>query len=136
MVKEYLEAVRKDYLKIEIKKRQMYVMRSKLLQGVNFDEKTSSTMPSDQTNKITITVMELEKELNEQIESILERRVTATRMICSISNPYAMEIVSKRYLENMEWEQIQKEVCYSYRQMFRLCKEAYDELEKGGTKWH
>lgn len=134
MVKDFLESVRKDYIVVETKKRQMYVMRSKLLQGVNYDEKSTSPNASDQLHKISISLIQMEEELNGEIAKIMADRIKATRMIASISNPNAMQIISKRYLENLSWEQIQKESCYSYSQMFKLCKKAYVELENNEIK--
>lgn len=99
MVKEFLESVRQDWAKVEAKQNQIDMLQAKLLQGVNFDEKGSSTSPSDTVNQITIKTLELKKELEQQIDDILDNRKRAMRLIDTLDEPVQIEILYKRFLE-------------------------------------
>lgn len=132
MVKEFLESVRQDWAKVEAKQNQIDMLQAKLLQGVNFDDKGSSTSPSDTVNQITIKTLELKKELEQQIDDILDNRKRAMRLIDTLDEPVQIEILYKRFLENESWSNILRDTSYSRTMIFANCRQAIDKLEQRG----
>lgn len=132
MVKEYLESIRSDIVRLEYKKQEYEKIKAKLLKGVNFDEKSMSTTPSDTTKNVTLQLLKYEEELQQQIAKIIERRKEAIKLIDTLQNPVHIEILTKRFLENKSWATIINETAYSRTMIFDNCRQAIDILEERG----
>lgn len=77
-----------------------------------------------------IKIVDLEREVNDQIDELIDIKTDITHMIAKLQNPEYRLVLELRYLNMKSWEQISVELGYNSRHARRMRDEAICELEK------
>ena len=75
-----------------------------------------------------IQIMELEAEINRDMISLVELKKDIIRRIKAVENAELQTILELRYLSYMRWEEIAIELGYGIDNVFRLHRNALDEI--------
>ena len=75
-----------------------------------------------------IQIMELEAEINRDMIRLVELKKDIIRRIKSVENAELQTILDLRYLSYMRWEEIAIELGYGIDNVFRLHRNALDEI--------
>ena len=75
-----------------------------------------------------IQIMELEAEINRDMIKLVELKKDIIRRIKSVENAELQTILELRYLSYMRWEEIAIELGYGIDNVFRLHRNALDEI--------
>ena len=67
-----------------------------------------------------LKIMELEQYINEQIQELVRLKKEIASVIKAINNPEYETILEMRYLSFMSWDEIQYQMEYSQRYMFKI----------------
>ena len=91
--------------------------------------------PSRQQMADTICkIVDLEREINEDIDRLVDLKAEARRAINAVSNPDQQLILELRYLCYKPWNEIMTELGYSEPTIYRLHGEALKKILVPGEK--
>lgn len=93
----------------------------------------SETPPSGTRNihpmeGIVVKIIDLEREINEDIDTLVDLKREITGVIKSIKNPEYQTLLELRYLCFRSWEQIAVTMGYSLQHIFRLHDKALNTI--------
>ena len=97
---------------------------------------TLSDMPRpDSPNKQRMAdtickIVDLEREINEDIDRLVDLKAEARRVINAVSDPDQQLILELRYLCYKPWEQIAVDMGYELRWLYRLHHRALDAVSE------
>ena len=87
--------------------------------------------PSRQQMADTICkIVDLEREINEDIDRLVDLKAEARRVINAVSDPDQQLILELRYLCFKSWEQIAVDMGYELRWLYRLHHRALDAVSE------
>jgi len=126
--KEYLSQAWKIKTRLEAMKEQLDFLKSTTtnIASQPAGNPVSGTKNIHKTEDAIIRYIDYEERMKKQ-RAILDEINTA---INNVSHPTAQVILVKRFLKNMSWDKISDELYISNSQVYRLYKEALDEIKK------
>lgn len=76
-----------------------------------------------------IKIIDLENEINQDMMKLVELKKDIIRRIKAVESAELQTILELRYLSYMRWEEIAIELGYGIDNVFRLHRNALDEIE-------
>ena len=129
--KEFLNKIRYIDMMIDCKLEQINDLRDMLTSiGSPLGDKVQASLDPDKLTIPINKIIELEKEINEDIDNLVELKKIARNTIEQLENEVEKVILYKRYFENKSFEQISVEMGYSWRQIHRLHGNALKDFER------
>lgn len=95
---------------------------------------TLSDMPKSNKRSDTIatgiaTINDIEKEINKEIDELIELRKEIEQKINAVDDPKLRELLKCRYLDCKSWEEIAYKNNITWRHVYRLHEKALDEIK-------
>ena len=78
---------------------------------------------------VVVKIIELKREINEDIDRLIDLKKEIGKVISNIDNPSYQLILEMRYVNNRDWEEIAEEMNIGIRTLFRLHGKALKELD-------
>jgi len=85
---------------------------------------------SDRVGRTVARIMDLDREINEEIDRLVEIKIQIRNMIDALSDSTQRTILERHYILHESWEVIAEKIGYSPRHITRLHNQAVAELEK------
>ena len=128
--KEFLNKIRHIDMMIDCKLEQTSNLRSRLTSiNVTMGERVQSSLDPDKFTNTISKIVELEKEINDDIDKLVDLKSIARKAIESLDNDIEKMVLYKRYFENKTFEQISVELNYSWRRIHQFHGDALKKLE-------
>ena len=129
--KEFLNKIRHIDMMIDCKLEQTSNLRSRLTSiNVSMSERVQSSLDPDKFTNTISKIVELEKEINDDIDKLVDLKSIARKAIESLDNDIEKMVLYKRYFENKTFEQISVELNYSWRRIHQFHGDALKKLER------
>ena len=128
--KEFREIIYLDHL-INSKIRLLDNLKFNRLQVKSMQIKTDVVQESRNGNRqedLIIRIMDLEKEITKDIDSLICEKKKAKTVINKLDGPYRL-VMSMRYLECMKWEEIAYRIGYSIQAVYKIHGQALKRVE-------
>ena len=90
----------------------------------------SSSGSQDKLGDAIAKIVDLEAEINEAVDTFIERKKAVSSIIEKVNNPDQANVLSKRYLLYERWEQIAMEMNFTYRHTTRIHGEALQTVRR------
>ena len=137
--KEYLEGIRIQDRKVEMKQRELQHLRETLdVIGICYDNTgtTTATRKVDETSEIIARVIDFENELKNEEFKLAIMRINATSAISSLNSEQQKEVLIRRYLLFENPEKIAEVTTYSKSYVYALCRDGLKSIPdfKNNTK--
>lgn len=131
-VKEFLRNIPKLTVLVERKKVQIAQMESSLIyKGVSQGDGGSfGSGDTDRRNKALCNWVALMDELNKQIDTLVATKRQGIMMIDSLMDAKQIDVFYRRYLEDMKWCDIAKELGVSMQWVHELHKRGLRRIHK------
>lgn len=128
--KEYLMQYRIAFNKVKRKQEQIEKLRADLLpSGISYD-----VVPGSGGNRtaadIFVRIEELERELYSEIEVALDKAYMVKETIYAVEDERYQNVLYDRYIMNLKWKEIAKELKHEERYIYKLHGRALEEVEK------
>ena len=129
-IKEFLNKIRHIDMMIDCKCHQIDDLRDRLT-SINspMNEKVQSSLNPDKFTDTISKIIDLEKEINNDIDNLIDLKCVARKVIERLDNDIEKIILYKRYFENKTFEQISVELNYSWRRIHQFHGDALKKLE-------
>ena len=129
-IKEFLNKIRHIDMMIDCKCYQIDDLRDRLT-SINspMNEKVQSNLNPDKFTDTISKIIDLEKEINNDIDNLIDLKCVARKVIERLDNDIEKIILYKRYFENKTFEQISVELNYSWRRIHQFHGDALKKLE-------
>ena len=129
--KEFLKNIIHIDMMIDCKLEQTSNLRSRLTSiNVSMGERVQSSLDPDKFTNTISKIVELEKEINDDIDKLVDLKSIARKAIESLDNDIEKMVLYKRYFENKTFEQISVELNYSWRRIHQFHGDALKKLER------
>ena len=129
--KEFLNKIRHIDAMIDCKRDQIKDLRDTLTSiSCPMGEKVQSTLDPDKFTNPVSKIIELEKEINDDIDKLIDLKRIARKVIEQLDNEVEKMVLYKRYFENKTFEQISVELNYSWRRIHQFHGDALNKLER------
>lgn len=132
--KEYLEQLPLLDMKINLKIKELDGLRTKLIGvgSVDYSNDRVQTSPKSDARfaEILHNIEYLEKEINDDIEKLVNKKHEIISQIQKLKQSKQIEILYKRYVEYKSLEVIAREMRYSYQHIRRLHISSLKEFQK------
>ena len=129
--KEFLNKIRHIDIMIDCKLEQTSNLRSRLTSiNVSMGERVQSSLDPDKFTNTISKIVELEKEISDDIDKLVDLKSVARKAIESLDNDIEKMVLYKRYFENKTFEQISVELNYSWRRIHQFHGDALKKLER------
>jgi hypothetical protein len=129
--KEYLQQYgdinRSINSKLE-ERRQLFILATKTTQVLTTDRVQSTQ--EIKIEKIVAKIVDLEKEIDEEIDQLVNLRRKILNTIIAIPDYRLRQVLIQRYIHGKKWEQIAVDLNYDYRYVLKLHGYALQEIEK------
>ena len=128
--KEFREIIYLDHL-INSKIRLLDNLKFNRLQVKSMQIKTDVVQESRNGNRqedLIIRIMDLEKEITKDIDSLICEKKKAKTVIDRLDGPYKV-VMTMRYLECMKWEEIAYRIGYSIQAVYKIHGQALKRVE-------
>lgn len=128
--KEFREIIYLDHL-INSKLRLLDNLKSSRLQVKGMQIKSDVVQVSKQGNQqedLIIRILDLEKEITKDIDSLIREKQRAKTVIDKLDGPYKV-VMTMRYLECMKWEEIAYRLDYSIQAVYKIHGQALKRVE-------
>ena len=130
-VKEFLNKIRHIDAMIDCKRDQIKDLRDRLTSiSCPMGEKVQSTLDPDKFTNPVSKIIELEKEINDDIDKLIDLKRIARKAIEQLDNEVEKMVLYKRYFENKTFEQRSVELNYSWRRIHQFHGDALNKLER------
>jgi len=77
-------------------------------------------LPGDKISNIIAKIVDLEKQIKDEINSFIDLKKEIHDVIEAVKNPNERLILRCRYIEFLTWEQVAERTNYSIRQVYRI----------------
>ncbi len=84
---------------------------------------------SDRVGRTVAKIMDLDREINEEIDRLVETKIQIRNMIDTLSDSTQRTILERHYILHESWETIAEKLGYSTRHITRLHNQAIAALE-------
>lgn len=131
-VKQYLRQLRRLNDIVQSKLDQIETLRS-LAQKITYVPKTVSvqeSIPEDKMTELISKIVDLQKELETDINNLLDLKLKITHQINNIDNDDYKLLLMLRYLNFKTWEEIAVEMGYTYQWVHVLHSRALKYFER------
>ena len=133
-VKEYLEQAfwidRNINLDIELVKD----MKSSLCGRSSLSECGHSSSKSNSTEKTLVKIVDFEKRINDEIDMLINKKIEIESNINCLESWKHREVLKRRYVMLMTWDEIAKSMNYSKQHVQRLHKSALQKMRLNVTQ--
>ena len=108
--------------------------------GMTYDEvrvQTSRTLSGNRQTDAVYRLIEIEIQTDDEINSYMDMREEAVRIISMLPNRTEQDILKCYYMSGMTWEKVAEYMNYELRYIFKLHGKALrylDHLQKGHKK--
>lgn len=130
--KQYLRQVRRLDNTVNAKLEQVEVLRAmitRMTANLTTDKVQESNIP-DKISTLICKIVDLEKEIINDIDKLIDLKTKVMRKIDSIQNDDYRLLLTLRYLNFKTWEQIAVEMEFTFQWVHELHKRALIEFEK------
>jgi len=130
--KEYLSEVQRLQTIIEQKQERIKEIResASTVRGIRFDlEKVQGGGRTDKIGDSVAKIIDLEKEVENDIVSLMYRQHEITNQIHRVDNLNYMKILFKRYIESKNFQTIADEMNFTYQYVLELHGKALKAFE-------
>nr|DAT64371.1 MAG TPA: Protein of unknown function (DUF1492) [Caudoviricetes sp.] len=130
--KEYLTQIERFDRIIENKLSEMYQLKTMAysVSGLNSNEKVQTSFEQDKIGNAVSKIIDLENEINTLINNTLDKKMHIINQIDSIKNVNMYHVLSSRYVNRKNFDDIAAEMNYSRMQINRIHGKALQEFEK------
>ena len=129
--KEYLRQAEELDATIETKLETVAALRSLLEKSTGVLSGLPKSQGDGRSLENTIAkIVDLEEEINRDIDELVDIKTEIRKMISTLKNPTAKNIMEKRYMQRKSWNQIVDELHKSRDWIFKVHRQTLDELEK------
>ena len=129
-VKEFLNKIRHIDMMIDCKCDQIKSLRDRLTSiSCPMGEKVQSSLNHDKFTNPISKIIELEKEINEDIDNLVDLKRKARKSIEQLNDDREKLVLYKRYFENKTFEEISVEMNYSWRRIHHFHSDPLVHLE-------
>lgn len=133
-VKEYLEQAfwidRNINLDIELVKD----MKSSLCGRSSLSGCGHSSSKSNSTEKTLVKIVDFEKRINDEIDMLINKKIEIESNINRLESWKHREVLKRRYVMLMTWDEIAKSMNYSKQHVQRLHKSALQKMRLNVTQ--
>lgn len=100
------------------------------LPGTDFSQERvqGGSLPGDRIPKIISQIVDLEKQVNDEIDSFIELKKEVHDVINAVTSPNERLVLRCRYIEFLTWEQTADRMAYSIKQVHRIHSEALQNV--------
>lgn len=130
--KQYLRQIRRLDNIINAKLEQVEMLRAmttRMTTKLSSDKVQESNIP-DKMPTLICKIVDLEKEITNDIDKLIDLKTEVMRKIDSIQNDDYRLLLTLRYLNFKTWEQIAVEMGFTFQWVHELHKRALIEFEK------
>lgn len=131
--REYLEEIEAEKHHIDRLRKEIDQIRRSinLLPGVTYDgDRIQTSTTDDHVLAAVEDLIDKERRLADLIQEYHEDRLARIDLINRLANDKHRSILAARYVDGLRWWTIQKRLKISESSIFRLHREAMEELEK------
>lgn len=134
-IKEFLKGIRRAEILIERKREQLERLEHlAIYQGVRYgDEPRGSSSITDKRAEIVCSAIMLKEEIESDIDELIDMKTKAMKMIDSLGNAEAVDVLYLRYFEHMKWEDIARRKGYSLDWVYRTHRDALRRLSENNV---
>ena len=94
------------------------------------DSKVSSGMSHDKIPKIVSKIIDMERQVDEEIDALQDIKKSVIDVIYNIDDAKLREVLERRYINDQKWEQIAFEMGYDIRWIYRMHGQALCRIQK------
>lgn len=131
---EFLKSIRKTDLLIKRKNEQLERLEHLAVYSRGEPDPNGggrgTKVVMDSKAEIVCRIVDLRDEINKSIDSLIDTKLRAMKMIDELSNGDIIDILYQRYFEYRRWEDIAEDKHRSLDWVFRLHREGLRKLEK------
>lgn len=131
--KEYLLSIALLDAKIDARVSEMDELKDRLLHitaTLSPDKGGSASGTQDKMAGTMARIVDLQRQINADIDGLVDRKNEALKMLDSMKNPVHMTILHRRYFLHQPFERIATDMNYTYRWVTRLHGRALQEFGK------
>ena len=129
--KKLLMQIKKLDKLIENKQVEIQKLRSQLsYKGISYGDKVQSSVVGNPTTEKIAKIVDYEKELNDDIENLLNLKKETTKLIDSLEDADEIDVLYQRYYQYLNWEEIAVNKCMTCRSIYKLHGKALMEIDK------
>lgn len=131
--KEYLMSIALLDAKIDARVSEMDELKDKLLHitaTLSPDKGGSAGGTQDKMAGTMARIVDLQRQINADIDGLVDRKNEALKMLDSMKNPVHMTILHRRYFLHQPFERIATDMNYSWRWVCKLHGRALQEFGK------
>lgn len=94
-----------------------------------FENDRVQTSPSDRLGRIVAKIVDLEREIDEDVDRLIEKRKEVKNTISSVEDDRLRNILEMRYLAGKKWREISEDLMLDYRWVLRLHRKALKQIK-------
>lgn len=129
--KEFLRSIRRAECLIERKREQIERMRDLAVHsGVSYEEGRGSRRIQDSKAEIVARIADTEKEMERQIDELIDMKLEAMRMIDSLSDGDTADVLYMRYFEHRKWSDIAEAKHHSLDWVYKKHREGLKNISE------
>lgn len=130
--KEYLSQVQRLNQIIDIKLEEVSSLRSLATRVTTAfgEERVQTSKKQSPMEEIIVKLMDLENEVNSDIDRLILLKEEVIENINKIDNCNLRLILTMRYINNRDWEDIADNILYDVRSIYRFHKQGLKEIDK------
>lgn len=119
--KAYLQQVKKLDVLIDNKLEQIELLRARATSTTapSGGDRVQSTGKGDNLERIIIKMLDMERDLERQIDTLVDLKTEVMSVIDQLENPNQINLLYKRYIKFEAWETIAEEMNYSIQAVFK-----------------
>lgn len=131
-IKEFLRQYTNANNSINTKLDQISQLRSLATKSTTVlsDSKVSSGISHDKIPKIVAKIIDMERQVDEEIDALQDIKKTVVDVIYNIDDAKLREVLERRYINDQKWEQIAFEMGYDIRWIYRMHGQALCRIQK------
>lgn len=129
--KEYLNNVRTIDIQLKVKEHRLRRLRQDLcsLQSIDYSkDRVDGGQAIDMSDKIA-KIQELEEKINAEWGELIYVRTQAEEKIEQLPDPMHRAVLTERYINGKDWENIAVDLHYSWKGVFKLHGRALKSFE-------
>lgn len=131
--KEYLMSIALLDAKIDARVSEMDDLKDKLLKitpTLSPDKGGGAGGTQDKMAGTMARIVDMQRQINADIDDLIDRKDAALKMLDSMKNPVHMTILHRRYFLHQPFERIATDMNYTYRWVTRLHGRALQDYAK------
>lgn len=127
--KSYLMQISRINAMIDNKKIELDRLKNSIgYSSPSFGEKVQGSLDPNKQVNMLLKACELEKEITMEMNNLIDVKIKVMRTIDSLTDPRDIDVLYKRYLHQLTWEEIAVAMGYEVRQVYRIHGHALAEL--------